>query len=473
MESMNYNDLNNAYPKTDAAAIGKQLSESLAGLHKKIVVLDDDPTGVQTVYGVPVYTGWDQESINQGFRDEAMFFILTNSRSFSEEDAVKANRDIAKAVLAASRQYNREFILVSRGDSTLRGYFPLETNTLRETIEDESAIRYDGEIICPFFPEGGRYTINDIHYVLDGETLTPAGQTEFAKDKSFGYRNSDLKLWVEEKTDGDYRSGEVRSISIEMLRNGGAEAVYYELLKARDFSKVIVNAISYDDIRILCIGFCMACAAGRNYIFRSAAAIPKILGGIADRPLLKRNELRADNRNGGLVVVGSHVDKTSRQLQALHGLEGVEFIEFNQHTVTDAREFSQEILRVKMLADSLLRSGRDTVIYTRRERLDIGTGDAQEELRLSRKISDAVTSFVHDLTLQPAYIIAKGGITSSDIGTKGLGVRRALVLGQVLQGIPVWETGPESKFPGIPYIIFPGNVGGENALREIVEKLRL
>ena len=38
-------------------------------------------------------------------------------------------------------------------------------------------------------------------------------------------------------------------------------------------------------------------------------------------------------------------------------------------------------------------------------------------------------------------------------------------------GIPVWQTGEESKFPMTPYIIFPGNVGEVTTLREAVEKL--
>ena len=86
-------------------------------------------------------------------------------------------------------------------------------------------------------------------------------------------------------------------------------------------------------------------------------------------------------------------------------------------------------------------------------------------------ISDALTSIIRLLTVKPRFIIAKGGITSSDVGTKGLLVKKALVMGQIKKGIPVWLTGAESKFPDTPYIIFPGNVGEVNTLREIVEEL--
>ena len=50
-------------------------------------------------------------------------------------------------------------------------------------------------------------------------------------------------------------------------------------------------------------------------------------------------------------------------------------------------------------------------------------------------------------------------------------MKRARVLGQLLPGVPVWELGDETKFPGLPYIVFPGNVGGPTALVEAVERL--
>ena len=30
-----------------------------------IIVLDDDPTGVQTVHSIPVYTSWDRDTLKQ------------------------------------------------------------------------------------------------------------------------------------------------------------------------------------------------------------------------------------------------------------------------------------------------------------------------------------------------------------------------------------------------------------------------
>ena len=98
-------------------------------------------------------------------------------------------------------------------------------------------------------------------------------------------------------------------------------------------------------------------------------------------------------------------------------------------------------------------------------------GDAEKNLAASVKISNALTSIVKNLNVHPKFLIAKGGITSSDVGTKGLGVKKALVLGQVAAGVPVWKIGAESKFPGMSYIIFPGNVGDVDTLKKIVEML--
>ena len=116
-------------------------------------------------------------------------------------------------------------------------------------------------------------------------------------------------------------------------------------------------------------------------------------------------------------------------------------------------------------------AGKTTVLMTRRERIDLNTGNKEDELALARRISDALSEIVAKLEVRPAYLVAKGGITSSDIGTKGLGVKKAIVAGQILPGVPVWKLGKESRFENLSYIIFPGNVGDDLALKQIVELL--
>lgn len=148
------------------------------------------------------------------------------------------------------------------------------------------------------------------------------------------------------------------------------------------------------------------------------------------------------------------------------------FIEMDQHLVVEEAAFAREVDRVIADAESGIRAGKTVAVYTRRERFDLNNGSHEDELRLAVKISDAVTSVVARLTVRPNFIIAKGGITSSDIGTKALRCRKARVIGQVLKGIPVWQTGPESLFPAMPYVIFPGNVGDDQALRNAVQKMR-
>jgi len=470
MERKNIHDLlSEAGPFAFSA--DEEIKRALLIFDKKIIVLDDDPTGGQTVHGVPVYTAWEQEDIDSGFADEGMFFVLTNSRGLTACEAGRINADIAVRVHRASRASGKDFVIISRSDSTLRGHYPLETEILRETLEAEGHPPFDGEIICPFFVEGGRYTYGNIQYVLYEETLIPAGETEFAKDKSFGYLNSDMTCWVEEKTGGAFKKEKVITISIATLRRGGPDAVADELMRAEGFAKVVVNAVSYDDMKLFIAGYVKAVLAGRRFMFRSAAAIPKVLGGIADQPLLERHQLTDGEKNGGLVVIGSHVEKTTRQLMTLLEVTDTVPVEFNQHLVLEPTAFAAECERVQEVANELIQSGKDVVIYTRRERIDMNTGNAEDELRLSREISDAVTGFVSGLTVKPSYIIAKGGITSSDIGTTGLMIKRAEVAGQVIPGVPVWRLGEESRFPGMAYIIFPGNVGGDDALASIVNML--
>ena len=443
-------------------------------MHRKIVVLDDDPTGVQTVNNVYVYTRWDVETILQAFcAPEQMFFILTNSRGLTAPESRAQHEEIAANITAAAEATGQDFLVLSRGDSTLRGHWPMETEVLRTVLEKKTGKRYDGEIIYPFFPEGGRYTINDVHYVLQGNQLVPAGLTEFAKDRSFGYTASTLSGWCEEKSVGRFPASSCCRISLEELRTGDTDGIATKLKTVSGFGKITADSADYADVEVFTAALCAAIASGKEFLFRCAAALPKVIGGVKDIPLLTRNDLvDRDNRNGGIILIGSHVAKTSRQLEVLResGLP-MEFIEFNQHRVLEPNGLEDEVRHVLTQVEELLPAGKSVAVYTRRKRLDLDTEDPDRQLKMSTDISDAVTSIIGKLIVRPSFIVAKGGITSSDVGTKALQVRKALVKGQIRPGIPVWQTGEESTFPGIPYVIFPGNVGSEDDLKIIAETL--
>ena len=181
--------------------------------------------------------------------------------------------------------------------------------------------------------------------------------------------------------------------------------------------------------------------------------------------------LDRENPNGGLVIAGSHVKKATGQLASLRASGQMEFLEFNQHLVLEPARFEAEITRVSEAAERLICSGKHVLVATRRQRLDLGNGDKEAELALAERISQGLVQVVSNLQSRPSFVVAKGGITSSDVATKGLKIRRATVLGQILPGIPVWRCGAESRFPGLVYVVFPGNVGGETALLESVRKL--
>ena len=459
--------------RTDADKAEMLLSQAMEGFHKKLVVLDDDPTGVQTVHDVSVYTDWEEESIRNGFEEkEAMFFILTNSRSFSVEETTKVHQDIAARVAKVARELGQDFMIISRGDSTLRGHYPLETQLLADGLTKNEGVVIDGEIICPFFPEGGRYTMDNIHYVKEQDNLVPAGMTEFARDKTFGYKSSDLTEYVEEKTEGKYHKEDCITISLDELNALDVQGIKDKLMSAQNMAKIIVNAVSYADLKVFCAALVLAMKEGKHYMARTAAAFTKVMGRISDQPLLGREQLEGDTKNGGIVLIGSHVKKTTDQLNCLKELDGqADFMEFQVNTVFEENGLEKEVERTVKAAEEKILSGRTVVIYTSRQLLAPENMTPEEKLQISVKISNAVTSIIGKLSVKPKFIIAKGGITSSDVGTKALRVKKARVMGQVKKGIPVWMTGEESKFPGMPYIIFPGNVGEVSTLKEIVEEL--
>lgn len=450
------------------------LGNSREKFNDKIIVLDDDPTGVQTVHGISVYTDWEEETIREGFLEESpMFFILTNSRSFAKDVTVRVHELIAERVKKVAKETGRDFLLLSRGDSVLRGHYPEETEALQKGLEKDGEYVFDGEVICPFFPEGGRYTFHNIHYVREGDMLTPAGLTEFAKDRSFGYESSSLPEYVEEKTSGRYPAKQCICITLDDLRNFRTEKIEKQLMEAEKFQKIIVNAVCYGDLKVFCAVFIRVLQSGKHFLVRSAAGFPKVLAGIGEHPLLNRRDLVDEKaRSGGIVLVGSHVKRTTCQLEELMKSEReIAFLEFDVNSWFREQGLRQEQQRIIRRAEELVQAGRTVVIYTSRELLVPDTSDKDEILKASVDISEAVTGIIGQFSVKPRFIVAKGGITSSDVGTRALRVRKAYVMGQIRKGIPVWRTGAESKFPDMPYIIFPGNVGEVADLREIVEEL--
>ncbi|NWF71215.1 MAG: hypothetical protein HXY40_19205 [Chloroflexi bacterium] len=426
---------------------------------RRLCVLDDDPTGTQTMHGITVYMDWTVDTLVEALSADAVtFYLLTNSRSLPPAPAEALNRAIGANLREASARTGVPFSVISRSDSTLRGHFPGELRALEAGL----AQTFDAWLIVPFFLEGGRYTLDDVHYVAEGAELVPADLTPFAQDAAFGYHTAYLPGWVEEKTGGRIPAQQVARISLTDIRVGGPNAVAAKLLTLRAGAVGVVNAASYGDLEVFVAGLLRAEAAGGRYLYRTAASFVATRSAIFERPLVRGAALAAAEQTGGLIIVGSYVPKTGRQLAAL-AASGIECaLEVDVKALLDPAQREQVIANVSAAAESALREGRDTVIYT--SRLLVGAEDADRSLKIGQQVSDGLIAIVRGISTRPRFVLAKGGITSSDIATKAYGMRQAQVLGQLLPGVPVWQMGAESRFPGLTYVVFPGNVGDDDAL---------
>ncbi len=433
-----------------------------------IVVLDDDPTGTQTVHDVPVVTNWALPTIIGEFeRETPLFYVLTNSRSLPKTQAIDLAREAGANILEASRRTGRLFGIISRSDSTLRGHFPAEVDALSDVLKMERAVW----LIIPFFEEGGRYTINDIHYVKEEQQLIPASQTPFAKDVVFGYVHSNLRHWIEEKTQGRFPAASVQSLSIEEIRKQGPGYAASKLTGCKPASVCVVNAVDYRDLEVVTLGLLQAQQRGQRFLFRTAASFVRVRGGLKDRPLLTADEVNVGMGTSGLTIVGSHVPKSSEQLNHVLQHADMQSIELDVKTILSPSTCNTLIREAAEFIENALSQGKDVVVYTSRK-LMTGSDD-ESSLRIGGQVSQALVELVRSIRVRPGYILAKGGITSSDIATKALNITRAQVLGQILPGVPVWRTGSESTFPELPFIVFPGNVGGRDAITYIVRNFRV
>ena len=453
-------------PDVWPADLRPQIKHLVESDGRKIVVLDDDPTGTQTVYGLPVLTRWSVEMLQAELgKDYPAFYVLTNSRSVRLSEAFRITAEVGRHLFEASRRSKCRFVIVSRSDSTLRGHFPGEMDSLTKV----QGKPFDGWLLVPFFLEGGRMTIDNVHYVKQGQWLVPAAETEFARDCAFGYTSSDLRLWVQEKTKGRVAADDVISISIDTVRKKGPQAVTHQLMQVSDGKVVVVNAASYRDLEVFAIGLLAAEAKGKVFLYRTAASFVQVRAGLRPRDLLSRHELRLPSSGGGLVVVGSHVPQTTKQVDTLLRRSRIHNVEVNAAALINKSHRTSEVDRIARIVNEALKRNAEIVIYTSRHILSGQTTEIS--LNISRSISEGLTEIIERIAVTPRYIIAKGGITSSDVATRGLNVSRAMVIGQIAPGVPVWRLGDESRFPGLAYIVFPGNVGDANALQDVIVKL--
>ncbi|KAJ4858037.1 putative nucleotide-binding of sugar-metabolising enzyme domain-containing protein [Trichoderma breve] len=452
--------------------LAERINYQVQGRHLgTLVILDDDPTGTQTCHGIKVLTTWDLDILVDEFQSHPSgFFILTNSRALPSGEACALVRQICKSVQQAAYIAKKTFEIVLRGDSTLRGHFPSELDAVEDIIG-----KADLWIFAPFFSQGHRVTIDDVHYITDiqSDKLIPVARTPFAGDATFGYRNSNLKDYVLEKSGGQIATSAIFSISLQDLRLSGVSGVTQKLLSMPPRSVVIVNAVADADMGIFVQGLLGAKAVGRKCTYRTAASFVSTRLGIQPTPPIGIQQFPRDassSSTGGLIFAGSYVPTTTRQLTSLIDGRGPLLATVTldaEQLLADNERARHAILHAVRSVNHHIANGEDTLVMTSRK-LIVGD-DGHASLNIGGIIAEALVAVLSALETRPRYIIAKGGITSSDAATKGLRIRRAKILGQAAPGIPLWKCDePGSKFPNLPFVVFPGNVGSDTTLRDLV-----
>ena len=431
-------------------------------------VLDDDPTGLQAVHRVQVVTVLDEDAYQAAFDAAPVCFVLTNTRSLAEPAAAERNTLAASGLIAVAARRGARIQLLSRSDSTLRGHVMAEVAALQAVRRQVLGSGFDGLLLVPAFLEAGRLTAADIHWARTDAGLVPVGQTEFARDPVFGYTASDLKDFISQKSGGTIQRDDVASIGLDDIRLGGPSRVCDLLARVHGGTWVVINATEYSDLEVVACGVLLAEQAGKSFLFRTGPSFVRALAGLAPRPPLRGQQIpsRAGSGGHGLIVVGSHVSQTSRQVAALRARGATTDIELDVASVI-SRPDQVVADTARRVAAALSRS--DVLLYT--SRALVRGRDAADSLAIARAVSAALSRTVRQaLPAEPAWVIAKGGITSHDVAVHGLGIRRAEVAGQLFPGVisvfrPL-DAAPQAI--GLPYIVFAGNVGGDQALAQVV-----
>ncbi len=460
----------------EAATVAREVGRS----GRRLVVLDDDPTGTQTVAGLPVLTRWDGDDLRWAFGQQAAaFFVLTNSRSLAPGEMARVNREVVAAVAAAARAGGHGFVIASRSDSTLRGHYPAETDVLAEALRECTGRAPDGVVIVPAYLEAGS-TVDSVHWMQGPDGFIPVGHSEFARDPAFGYTSSDLRGYVAEKTGGRWAADQVARVTLADIRAGGPPRVAEILGGLAGGRPAVVDAVTDDDLRLVVLGALAAEASGAALLYRAGPSFARARAGLGAVPPVTGRELAELTQPAGrpgLVVVGSHVPRSTRQLEHLLALDGVARAELSVPAVLAAGTRDSAVAAAADGVAAALGGGTDVALCTSREL--VTTAGQEGNLEIARAVSAALVDVVRAVTarVRPAWIIGKGGITSSDLATQALGITRAWVRGPVLPGIiSLWDPVPAGEGAGapvpVPFVVFAGNVGDDGALGRTVTRLR-
>jgi uncharacterized protein YgbK (DUF1537 family) len=462
----------------DSDALRQSIRSARADAGLLLGVLDDDPTGSQAVHGVQVVTGPDEDACVAALASPACF-VLTNTRSLSEPAAASRAALAARCLYQAADRRGAPIQLISRGDSTLRGHLMAEVTALQEIRHELFGRAHDAVLLVPAFLEAGRLTAGGIHRALIGSRLVPVGDTEYARDPVFGYAASDLRDFIAEKSGGQISRDDVASIGLADIRRGGPDRVRALLADARDGGWIAVDATDYSDLETVAYGALLAERAGQSFLYRTGPSFVRALTGMGPKAPLRGADLWPAARRGqhGLIVVGSHVGRTSRQVAALRERGGIAEVELDVPSVLAGRAADAAATAVEVAARTARQvraalEHRDVLLYTSRE--FVAGRDRDDSLAIGRQVSAVLSATVQAaLAAQPAWVLAKGGITSHDVAQRGLGIRRAEVAGQLFAGMisvfrPV-DAAPEAI--GMPFVVFAGNVGEDAALAAAVSVL--
>ncbi|MCL1473862.1 four-carbon acid sugar kinase family protein [Argonema antarcticum] len=432
----------------------------------KIIVLDDDPTGSQTVHSCLLLTRWDVETLRLGLNDESpIFFVLTNTRALTPEEAADRTREVCHNLkLALEAEKIQDFLIVSRSDSTLRGHYPVETDVIAEELGP-----FDAHFLVPAFFEGGRFTRDSVHYLIVNGVPTPVHETEFARDSVFGYHHSYLPKYVEEKTKGRIPSETVEQFLLADIRAGSLE----RLMNLTGNQCCVVDGETQADLNRFAADLLTAASLGKRFLFRSAASILTALAALPPQPI-GPEDMAQYVRGGkpGAVIVGSHVKKTTEQLESLLQEAGIVAIEVDVARLVD----ESEAQRAALLAETLKTvhdahaDGKTPVVYTSRRELTFK--DTETRLQFGVAVSALLMDIVRGLPADIGFLISKGGITSNDVLSTGLALTSARLLGQILPGCSIVRTPTDHpQFPNLPVVLFPGNVGDADALATTYRRL--
>lgn len=440
---------------------------------KITVIVEDDPVGYMCHKGnVPAFIVDEHvkrdELLNtlieskERIEEKSVFFLATPSRRLDENASFTMNTEIGFALHRFRKECTRDFRIINKIDSCLRSNYEPEYRGLTNGFGVFSL-----EILVPSYIEQGRITVHGSQYIREGSEIIPIHESEFSTFKGLEFNNSNLALWLTNRSAHISSRNNVGLICIDKIRTQREEEIVNKLLN-RPFKiqAMVFDSSDEEDLTIIFNILFELEKQGKDKIFYKfgPSMINRIVMGLKAES--EDNHISGIQPNdSAIIVAGSLSSITKRQIADLKDEEKTSLVVLNNSDIENSNTF--KVIDKKRRKILEYNSRGDNVILT----TEYWKASSNEYPDIQKR--DKVLNLLAEICrltneeVQHRWIVIKGSDTALHVLNHGFGLKKFDYCGQIISGVIHIKVRLNDNTNKSCFII-GGNVGEDGLLVKLI-----